>query len=593
MARYVDDSKEQVRDAADMVDLVSGYTELRRAGANRYEGLCPFHDERTPSFGIDPVKKLYHCFGCGAGGDLFKFVQEKEGLDFVGALELLADRYGVELQREEEDAQAAERRRRRERLYELLARTTEYYVRFLWESDEALPARRYLLGRGLEEQTLRDFRVGYAPSAWDRVLLASKRAGFGAREVYDAGLAQRAKGDGRVYDRFRSRIMFPLCDQRGRVLGFGARALREDQRPKYLNTAEGEVFHKGRQLFGADLARAEAARERELIVVEGYTDVLAMHQAGLRNCVGLMGTALTEQQVGEMARLVGTAGATVRLALDADASGQEAMIRAAELAAGRDLELRVVPLPVGSDPAELVAAEGPEAMRARMEKAVPFARFRVERVLAQADLESVDGRDRAWGQVRGPLAALPASALRQELVRLVASALDLEEELVAQLAAAPAPQAGGRPTSGARAALDRRERSERNFLALCIALPEPGRDALRRLDPERHFTGALTRRAARHLRDHAVTPLEGLDPDDGELSALLAELTLRASRGPADPAALDVELLQLEKLRLEREIAAAEAAGSPEVPELAVRRSQVVGELASAMDRATAAQPGV
>ena len=168
--KYTPDSVERVRDAVDMVDLVGAKTELRRSGANRLEGLCPFHDERTPSFGIDPVQKLYHCFGCGVGGDAITFVRETEGVDFSGAIELLADRYGVELEVAEEDPRAAERRQRRERLLELLERTATFYVRMLWESDEAAGAREYLLGRGLEEATLREFRVGYAPSAWDRVL---------------------------------------------------------------------------------------------------------------------------------------------------------------------------------------------------------------------------------------------------------------------------------------------------------------------------------------------------------------------------------------------------------------------------------------
>src|SRR6266550_1339284 len=194
VARYSADAKEQVRDAVDMVDLVSSRTELRRAGANRFEGLCPFHEERTPSFGVDPVKKVYHCFGCGAGGDVFTFVQEIEGLDFVGALEYLADRYGIELQREEEDPRAAERRQRRERLYELLERATGFYERYFWESDEAADARVYLAGRGLEEATLREFRVGYSPSAYDRMLRSARQAGFGNREAYEAGLAQRSKG---------------------------------------------------------------------------------------------------------------------------------------------------------------------------------------------------------------------------------------------------------------------------------------------------------------------------------------------------------------------------------------------------------------
>ena len=265
MARYTSDSKQRVRDAVDMVDLVSGRTELRRAGANRMTGLCPFHDERTPSFGIDPVEKLYHCFGCQASGDAFTFVMETEGVDFKGALELLADRYGVQLEAEAEDPREAERRGRRERLVALLERTAAFYERYLWESEEAGRAREYLTGRGLGEEVLREFRIGYAPSAWDRVLLASRRGGFDERELLEAGLAQRSRGSGRPYDRFRERIMFPLDDARGRVLGFGARAMRENQGPKYLNSPEGELYHKGRQLYGVRLARAHASRAGSVV----------------------------------------------------------------------------------------------------------------------------------------------------------------------------------------------------------------------------------------------------------------------------------------------------------------------------------------
>ncbi|HWX73846.1 MAG TPA: DNA primase, partial [Solirubrobacteraceae bacterium] len=333
MALYTNESRDRVRDAVDFVELVSAYTELRRAGAARYEGLCPFHDERTPSFGIDPVQKVYHCFGCQASGDLFTFVQEKEGLDFKGALELLADRYAVELEREEEDPRQAERRRRRERLLELLARTAAFYERSLWDSREAARAREYLASRGLGEEILREFHVGFAPSAWDRVLTASRRGGFSVEELYATGLAQRSRQNNQPYDRFRSRIMFPLADVRGRVLGFGARAMREDQRPKYLNTADNDIYHKGQHLYGGDLARAHAAREAQVLLCEGYTDTIALHQAGMRNAVGLMGTALTAEQVGELARMA----PTVLLALDADSSGQEAMLRASGVAARRKL----------------------------------------------------------------------------------------------------------------------------------------------------------------------------------------------------------------------------------------------------------------
>src|SRR3954467_2940375 len=199
MTRYTDDSKERVRDAVDMVDLVGTRTELRRAGANRYEALGPFHEERTPSFGIDPAQKLFYCFGCSEGGDAFRFVQMTEGLDFKGALEYPGDRYGVKLEPVEEDPATAERRRARERLLELLERTATFYVRYLWDSGEAAPAREYLASRGLDEAVLREFRVGYAPSAHDILLRAVRRGGFSNRELWDAGLAARSGGDGMLY----------------------------------------------------------------------------------------------------------------------------------------------------------------------------------------------------------------------------------------------------------------------------------------------------------------------------------------------------------------------------------------------------------
>src|SRR5580704_16765046 len=432
MALYTSQSRDRVRDAVDFVELVSARTELRRAGPARYEGLCPFHDERTPSFGIDPTQKVYYCFGCQASGDVFTFVQETEGVDFKGALELLAERYGVELQREAEDPREEERRKRRERLLDLLARTAAYYERYLWESEEAAPARQYLQGRGLGEAILREFRVGYAPSPWDRVLLASRRGGFSEQELYDTGLAQRSKENGRLYDRFRSRIMFPLADVRGRVLGFGARAMREEQRPKYLNTSDNDIYHKGLQLYGADLARAHATRAGEVIVCEGYTDVIALHQAGMRGAVGLMGTALTGEQVGELARMA----QTVLLALDADSAGQEAMLRASSLAAKRKLELRVVPLPAGADPAELIQRDGSAAMQAAVEGSISFVRFRAERVLASGDPSDTEAQDRMIDELRPVFAELPESALRMELTRTVDSRMALKEGLAEKLLAA-------------------------------------------------------------------------------------------------------------------------------------------------------------
>jgi DNA primase len=622
VARYTTDSRERVRDAVDFVELVSARTDLRRAGARSYQGLCPFHEERTPSFGIDPVQKVYYCFGCQASGDLFTFVQETESVDFKGALELLADRCGIELAVEREDPGEAEQRRRRERLLELLSRTCAYYERYLWESKEAAPARRYLQERGLQEPALKEFRVGYAPSAWDRVLGASRRGGFSERELYDTGLSQRSQQNGQLYDRFRGRIMFPLSDLRGRVLGFGARAMREGQRPKYLNTSDNEIYHKGRHLYGADLARAHATKAGEVILCEGYTDVIALHQAGFHNVVGLMGTALTGEQVGELSRLAGT----VLLALDADSAGQEAMLKAYRLAALRKLELRVVELPAGADPAELVQSGGPQAVSEAVSRSLPFVRFRAERVLASGDDSTPEGRDRMIAELRPIFATLPPSAMRMELTRLVSGRLGLPESLAERLLAvsagggeAAAAQAaasihGGGRSQGTRArahdagaangaseqvdaparVLSAREQAERAFLAQCIASPQAGQVALQGPDFQELFTSALLQHAAVHLRDEGLQePLRGLGEEQRELVALLAELVVEAGRwqlsgGESHPAKLEVQRLQLELASIERRIHSARAQGAGEVSELAHLRAEVKQRFDRAQERALA-----
>ncbi len=606
MALYTNESKDRVREAVDFVELVSARTELRRSGPARMEGLCPFHDERTPSFGIDPGQKVYHCFGCQASGDVFTFVQETEGVDFKGALELLAERYGVELQREQEDPREAERRRRRERLLELLKRTAAYYERYLWESSEAKRAREYLAERGLGEAILREFRVGYAPSAWDRVLLASRRGGFSERELYDTGLAQRSKQNGQAYDRFRGRIMFPLTDVRGRVLGFGARAMREDQKPKYLNTSDNEIYHKGLHLYGSDLARAHATRAGSVMLCEGYTDAIALHQAGMRNAVGLMGTALTGEQVGELSRMA----QTVLLALDADSAGQEAMLRASGLAAKRNLELRVVPLPAGADPAEMLQRDGAQAMTDAVAASVPFVRFRVERVLASGDHSSPEGQDRMIDELRPVFAQLAPGAMRMELTRMVSGRLAVPESVLEQrLAAAPAAPAAGttprrregsqpveaqadtrsgggpsekRSGNGRSRSSSGRGDAERAFLALCLAAPEEGAAMLASVDVSEDFSSDLLRRAARHLAAgdlrEPLAPGNGdtnLD-EDPELKRLIAELIVEGGRETvAKPAKLEAQRLQLEVARLDRQIARARSQQSGDVSALASERAEL------------------
>src|SRR6476646_1378172 len=559
MALISPDSVERVKQAADIVEVVSAHTDLRRQGA-RYVGLCPFHDERTPSFSVEPTEKLYHCFGCGVGGDVIKFVEEKDGLGFAEAVELLADRYGVELEREQEDPRAEAKRQRRRRLEELLDRAASFYSSYLWESEEAGKARDYLAGRGLGEEVLRNFGVGYAPSG-------------------------RSGGED---DRLRERIMFPIRDRRGRVLGFGGRAMRSDQGAKYVNTAETEFFHKSQILYGVDRAKAEIAKAGRAVVVEGYTDVLALHQAGIEEAVGVMGTAITGEQVAALSGMVDE----VVLALDADAAGQEAMLRAQSVAAGRRMRLRVAAMPPGEDPAELMAAaEGPERFRKLLDSAEELVAFQVSLVLGRTDAGSPVARDRALAEVAPVLAGMGESAGREALVRRVAERLDLDPAMVMGRVDAATPASGGEPEPpprepppGSRPAQPRRqgeltsrERRERALLAMCIAIPGEGKEYLARLG-EAHLS-PTGQRAAAWLRQHPDDPASNLPHDDGELAGLIAELVIMSREEPSSHEAMELNYLLLEQRRLEGEIAAAGERGDYE------RRAALSRERAALVER--------
>ena len=588
MARLSDESVERVKQTADIVEVINAHTDLKRQGA-RMVGLCPFHEERTPSFSVDPQEKLYHCFGCGVGGDVIKFVEEKDGLGFVEAVEVLADRFGVELERDQEDPRAEARRARQRRLEQLLERTAAFYASYLWESREGGKAREYLAGRGLAEATLRDFGVGFAPSAWDKILLAGQRAGFKVDELRGVGLVQRGRGGGE-YDRFRARIMFPIRDRRGRTLGFGGRAMRSEQGAKYVNTAETDFFHKSQLLYGVDRAKAAIAKAGRAVVVEGYTDVLALHQAGVEEAVAVMGTAITGEQVATLSGMV----EEVVLALDADSAGQEAMLRAQRVAAGRRMRLRVAAMPAGEDPAEMVAeGGGAERFGEIVEGAAELSAFQVGLVLDRTDVGSPSERDRSLAELAPIIAAIGESISRDELVRQVADRLDLEPALVMGRVVAATPASGGgggeepRPRRDAPAAaapqrrrvadLTSRERRERALLAMCIALPAEGQTFLERLEVAHlSATGA---RAVAWLREHPGEVASNLPRDDDELAGLLTELVMLSREEPASPEAMELNFLLLEQRRLEDELAAAGERGDYE------RRTSLSRERAALVER--------
>jgi DNA primase len=583
MARIRQEDIDAVKERTDIVALVSQYLTLKKTGHDSLSGLCPFHQEKTASFSVSPAKGVFYCFGCGEGGDAFKFVQQTEGLEFQEAVELLAERSGVQVEREEDDPRAEQRRRRRERLHALLERAAGFYAKYLREAGEAAPSREYLASRGLSEEVLLEFRVGYSPSAWDRMLLGARQSGFTEEELVAAGLAQRGRGGG-LYDRFRGRIMFPLADARGRVLGFGARQMGEGRGPKYLNTSENDLYHKGRQLFGIDVARKEAMRSGRFVVVEGYTDVLALHQAGIREAVAIMGTAMTQEQLAELAK-VGDSNrrGTVFLALDADRAGREAMLRAARLAEDRGVDLRVVDMPEGTDPADLLAADGADAFAERMERAGPMIQFQVRRILADADLDTPSGRDQALGEARKLISAVPErTATRDALVREAADRLDVPVDYVMAPAPARRPQAepAAQPVSAGELAL----RAEREFLTRALSSAELGRGYLSR-PADDQFSSDMLRRARDHLVEHFDDPLAALPEDDPALGALVTDVALAAQeRTPSEELVLRMSILQLEQRRIEREIARASQDGDhARKTDLAAAEQKVLQELGTVM----------
>ncbi|HEX6715091.1 MAG TPA: DNA primase [Thermoleophilaceae bacterium] len=553
--RYTPESKDRVRDAVDFQGLVAERTDLRRVGT-QLVGLCPFHDERSPSFSIDPVKKVYYCFGCGERGDVFSYVQKTQGLDFVQALEFLADRAHIELERAAEDPEADRREAQKQRLLSLTSRAAQFYSSYLWKAAEAEFVREYLAGRGLEQEVLEKFQVGYAPAAGDKLIQQAAKAGFSAQDLVTAGLARRRGG--RVEDGFRGRLIFPLADQRGRVLAFAGRALREGDRPKYLNTSENKAvgFFKGRMLYGMHEARAAAMKTGRFVVVEGYTDVLALHQAGVPECVAIMGTSLTDQQLEELTRVQGT----VFLALDADNAGKNATSRASKMASERQTDLRVVEMPVGRDPAEIVTQDGAQAFRALLDAAVNVWSFQLGRLFEQADLSSGEGRQRAFEPALAVIRDAPP-LVREELIRDAASALSVEPAVVANALGSGRPLS--RPVDNAlrparpAAPISHVERAEMVFLSLSLGLGERGRDYLQRSVPE-HFSTDLMREARKHLLTQTGDPLAGLGERDKSLASAVMEIVQMADEGQVAEQALRLSYLQLELRRVERDLRTAE-----------------------------------
>jgi DNA primase len=547
VARIKDSSVRDVVAAADMVEVVSGRTPLRRSSGSRYMGRCPFHEEKTPSFSVNPVEKLYYCFGCGKGGDVISFVRETENLDFVGAIEWLAERFRVPLEYEEVSPRVEADRRRRERLYALLEQTAAYFERLLWEGEGGASVREYLAGRGLGEAVTREFRLGLSPG--HGLAEKARERGFSQEELRGAGLVTARGGD-----YFPQRLVFPLCDARGRVVGFQARKLRADDplKGKYVNSPEGDLFHKGSILYGLHLAKAGISKVDHAAVVEGNTDVIALRQAGFEPVVASMGTALTERQLRELGRLT----RKLYLCFDADAAGQEATLRGMELAVGQGFEVKVVTLPPDQDP-----ADAPDGFADRLNDAESYLVYRV-----RLEIERSTDRQEAFVRAREVLARAEDSPERQEALRLLADRLDLPRETLAGLA--PARGAPRAAASEAPRLLDAGLRLERDVLAACVAHASLVR-GLAELTPE-HFDSESNRR----FRESLVSGRK-----DSELTALRAELDARAAEEAIDERTGTELLLRLRERKLKRDLAGADLARTTELQARLAKVRQALAEL--------------
>ena len=364
---------------ADIVDVVSRYVPLKKQGAN-YFGLCPFHNEKSPSFSVSPDKQFFHCFGCGAGGGVITFLMRAEGLEFRDAVQHLADQVGMTVPEEQRDPRAANRRAR---VLALLRDCARFYYDTLWRPENAA-VQQYFARRGLTRRTMNRFGLGYAPDSFSATMDAMTAKGYSREELLDAGLVVRNER-GHCYDKFRNRVMFPIIDVRGQVIAFGGRVM-DDSKPKYLNSPETTVFHKSRNLFALNLAK-KTARDY-FILAEGYMDVIALHQAGFDCAVASLGTSLTEEQ----ARMIARHTKQIIISYDADGAGQAAAQRAIDILKKCDLQVRVLRIPGAKDPDEFLREKGPDAFRRLIERSEGHNAYRLEQIAAKYDFEEDDQR---------------------------------------------------------------------------------------------------------------------------------------------------------------------------------------------------------
>lgn len=430
--RIKDSDLEAVRERTDIAGLISEYVPLKKAG-REFRGPCPFHKEKDPSFYVNQQKGVYHCYGCNASGNAITFLMEHDSLTFGEAVERLADRLGMRLERVAASPEEAKKRDLKDRLFRLNTAAAEFFRHQLLETPQGKPALDYLSGRGIDREVIDDFKIGYAPDSWDALSVFLNKKGFGNVDIVDAGLAgERSREGGRpgLFDFFRNRVMFTVIDHMGRVVAFSGRVMpASDDTRKYINTKETPVYHKGSVLTGYYQSRAAIQDMREAVMVEGFTDLLALWRAGLKNVVAPLGTAITEHHF----ELLSRSADRIYLAFDSDRAGMDAAARALELFSRFKLEVFVVRLPEGQDPASMVESGEADSFRDAIEEAEQLFEFACERTIARNDISTPMGRRRAMEACMPVLQKVSGDDMKpvlNDLVRKLSGWLDMPQETV-------------------------------------------------------------------------------------------------------------------------------------------------------------------
>jgi DNA primase len=420
--RFSSDLLEEIRNRCDIVDIVSGYVHLKPAGKG-FKGLCPFHGEKTPSFMVSPEKQLFHCFGCGEGGNVFNFLMKYEKLSFFEAVEMLAKKSGVSLPIDEEKENLLYRKK--ERLYKLNNLAANYYRECLFRTNQGKKIINYLKKRGINDTSVEKYRLGYAPPGWDALTNFLKKKGFTYEELIKAGLIKKSKIEGKYIDYFRDRIIFPIFHLSGRVIGFGGRVI-DDSLPKYINSPETLVYNKGSNLYNLNFAKEDIRKKNYIIIVEGYTDVLITQQYEFNNVVASLGTALTTKQIDLIKRFTDT----VLIAYDADSAGNMATLRSLDLLVKAGLEIKVLALPQGYDPADFLIKKGIKPFQNLIDRSLSLIDYKLKLLYFNYSVKTIEGKVKI---IKGILPTLSVMGNEVELraqIKKISEELKLSEEAI-------------------------------------------------------------------------------------------------------------------------------------------------------------------